>query len=245
MTQAKPLTTYKCPFEGCGKHYQSQRRLKKHVRDKLSSPYDHNHSPKSQHVTAFLSRPRQTPEEQAQRKREREKRRYESNKRGRFPLHKELDDFEADWNNEAGSLYTPHHEKGPYIFKQLRKVPYTVMPKFSIRDHPLHEEPPTITRLVADVCYADEHNKLQLIDSRSSKPDGNSKHSAKNLLECIESVASKSFDSESRSVHYAMVEVPCSPNGLQACRPKVPPLNLLTKSGSAPICSLLRALSDM
>ncbi len=77
------------------------------------------------------------------------------------------------------------------------------MNKFSIRDHSLHEEPPTIECLVADVHYADEQNELQLIDSHSSKPDGISEHSAKNLLNCIESVANKSFDSASRSVHYA------------------------------------------
>ncbi len=108
-----------CPFEGCGKHFESPKSLKRHVRDQVRSPYDRNHSQDSTLFNDFPPRPRQTWEEKAQKKREREKTRYEANKRIGFPLQSEVNDFKVDRNNEAGYMNTPRHEKGPYIFKQL------------------------------------------------------------------------------------------------------------------------------
>src|SRR5271154_4597114 len=113
-----------CPFEGCAKTFVSQKTLKKHILDSVSSRYDQKHSPNSPHFTAIVSKPRQTLEERAEKKRTREQKRYQTKKKLLYPLQSELEDFALDWKKEAAYLKTPHHEKGTYIIKQLtrRKV---------------------------------------------------------------------------------------------------------------------------
>lgn len=228
---------HSCPFDDCNKVYGSHRSLRRHVLCKIKSPSDEKHSRDSQLYAHIVYKQKQSPEERKWRKSIRDRCRYEERLRELYPLQSELEDFKMDWGNEAARLNTPHHEKGTFILNKLtqRKAKYTQMEKF--RD-PLFENTPSIEHLVADLRHAHEQGTLQLIDSRSGKPDGISEHSAQNLLDCIESVEKKTFDSGSQSIHYGMVEMDWSPGGLNACGPKVPPTNLLTKSGSEPICTL-------
>jgi hypothetical protein len=151
---------------------------------------------------------------------------------------KELKSFYNEWENEASRLKTPSHDKGSTIIRRLINdgqwapvEPYTDATV-------LFDRIPTVEDLIVDLHYAEHAGKLILIDSRSSKPDGLSAFSAKNLLECISSVEKKSFGVE--SVHYAMVEMEPSPGGLDSCVPKRPPKDLLTMSGSEIACRLHR-----
>ena len=96
----------------------------------------------------------------------------------------------------------------------------------------LFETLPTVEHLVEDVQHAEKKRKLKLIDSRSSKPDGISQHSAKNLLKCISAIEDKTFNAQ--EVHYSMRDMMASPLGLETCVPKPVPQHLLSVSGIIP-----------
>ena len=130
-------------------------------------------------------------------------------------------------------MKTPHWKLGLGLLNHLLvpNVEWTVVePHTDISI--LFETPPTIEHLIEDLYHAEKKRNLKLIDSRSSKPDGISQHSAKNLLECISAIENKTFDA--RKVHYSMTDMAASPLGLEACIPKPLPQPLLSVSTIIP-----------
>lgn len=130
-------------------------------------------------------------------------------------------------------MKTPHWKLGLGLLNQLLvpTVEWTaVEPHTDISI--LFETPPTIEHLIEDLHNAEKKRKLKLIDSRSSKPDGISQHSAKNLLECISAIENKTFNAQ--EVHYSMTDMAASPLGLEGCIPKPVPQHVLSVSTIIP-----------
>src|SRR5947207_7731050 len=160
------------------------------------------------------------------------------------PSRRPIIEFRDQWRSEACSLKTPHWQVGDKLLNHLLDpgIEFAIVEPYS-KTNLLFEKIPTVEDLINDVRHAEKKRKLKLIDSRSSKPDGISEHSAENLLNCISSVENKTF--HAGSVHYSTADVAASPTGVGACGAKPLPLNLLTMSGIIPKGSPILHSSDL